>query len=332
MKRQLMPAEWDRHEACLLAWPTHEKLWGESFKAIQEEYAGIVRAISEFEPVILVVPPGSSERVRDLCDVDVATVEAPMDDSWLRASGPIFVYSAGKRIGVDFRFNGFGGRFFPHDQDDLVSRRLLHSLNIERQATMTVLEGGAITVDGEGTLIATEQCVLNSNRNQHLGRCDLEAEFARLLGVEKVIWLPYGHLSGETDGHIDHVCQFAARGRVITESCGSADRPDYLRLKANRAVLENCTDSRGRSLEILEMPPQQRVHLFGRDGFVNYVNFYIANSGVVIPLAGTDSDEEALATARLAFPDHRVVGVEARTLAIEDGGIHCITQQLPAHP
>ncbi|WP_175408158.1 agmatine/peptidylarginine deiminase [Streptomyces sp. TRM64462] len=326
----VMPAEWEPHERCLLAWPTYASLWDDAFADVEREYAAIVRAIAAFEPVTLLVLPGGADRVRELCGVDVTTVELPMDDSWLRATGPIVVHGPEGRVGVDFRYNAFGGRFPPYDQDERIAERLLLALGLERRATMTVLEGGAVTVDGEGTLIATEQCVLNANRNPRLGRADIERELESLLGARKVLWLPYGHLDGDTDGHVDHVCQFAAPGRVVVEACGAPDRPDHVRLKANRAVLEASTDARGRSLEIFELPPQQRIRVHGQDAVVNYMNFYIANGGVVMPLAGTDTDEEALAAAAAAFPRHRVVGVEARALALGDAGIHCVTQQLPA--
>ncbi|MFE2145886.1 agmatine/peptidylarginine deiminase [Streptomyces sp. NPDC059456] len=325
-----MPAEWEPHEACMLAWPPYASLWGESFASVEREYAEIVRAIAAFEPVTLLVLPGQAERVRALCGVWVDTVEIPMDDAWLRATGPIVVHGPRGRVGVDFRYNSFGERFHPYRHDDRITERLLPHLGIGRRATMTVLEGGAISVDGEGTLIATEQCVLNANRNPRLGRADIEAEFEALLGATKVIWLPYGHLAGDTDGHVDHVCQFIGPGRVLVEACGDPARPDHARLKANRAVLEASTDAAGRKLEILELPPQQEVRVHGQDTVVNYMNFYIANGGVIMPLAGTSTDAEALAAARAAFPDREVVGVEARTLATGDAGVHCITQQLPA--
>ncbi|MCP3820237.1 agmatine deiminase family protein [Streptomyces sp. A3M-1-3] len=330
MTELLMPAEWEPHESCMLAWPPYESLWGESFASVEREHAAIVRAIAAFEPVTVLVLPGQAERVRALCEVEVTTVEIPMDDAWLRATGPIVVHGPRGRVGVDFRYNSFGERFHPYARDDRITERLLPVLGIERRATMTVLEGGAISVDGQGTLIATEQCVLNANRNPRLGRADIEAEFRALLGAAKVIWLPYGHLAGDTDGHVDHVCQFTAPGRVLVESCGDASRPDHARLKANRAVLEASTDAAGRRLEILELPPQQQVRIHGQDAVVNYMNFYIANGGVIMPLAGTSTDDEARAAAAAAFPGHRVVGVEARALATGDGGIHCVTQQLPA--
>lgn len=302
MTRPRLPAEWEPHEACLLAWPTQESLWGGTFAAAEREYAAVVRAIARFEPVTLVVSPGRAERVRALCEVPVDTVEIPMDDSWLRACGPIFVHGPAGRVGVDFRFNGFGDRFHPHDQDDKIAERLLRALGMPRRATMTVLEGGAISVDGEGTLIATEQCVLNPNRNARLDRRDLETELGTLLGITKVIWLPYGHLAGETDGHVDHVCQFAGPGRVVIEAADPT-RPDHLRLRANRTVLEAATDAAGRHLQIFELPPQQLINYFGRNGAVNYVNFYLAGGGVILPTAATEADEKALAAAAVAFPD-----------------------------
>jgi agmatine deiminase len=327
--RLLMPAEWEPHQGCLIAWPTDPSQWGETFDAVEAEYASVVRAIAAFEPVTVVARPGAAARVRDLCEVPVEVVELPLDDSWIRATGPIFVHGPAGPVGVDFRYNSFGERFHPYDQDDRLAERLLLALGVDRRATMTVLEGGAISVDGEGTLIATEQCVLNANRNPRLGRADIEAELAALLGAVKIIWLPYGHLAGDTDGHVDHVCQFIAPGRVLVESAGDPSRADHARLLANRAVLEASTDAAGRPLEILELPAQERIRVFGQDTVVNYMNFYVANGGVVMPLAGTATDDAALAAAELAFPDHKVVGVEARALALADGGIHCITQQVP---
>ncbi|SNQ49824.1 Agmatine deiminase [Frankia canadensis] len=269
----VMPAEWEPHEACLLAWPTRAAPWGgeDVLADVEREYAAIVRAVARFEPVTLVVPPGSAARVRAACEVPVDVHEIPMDDSWLRACGPIVVHGPDGRVGVDFRFNSFGERFHPYDQDDLVARRLLPALGLPRRASTMVLEGGAISVDGQGTLLATEQCVLAANRNPRLDRHDVEAELRALLGVTTVVWLPYGHLAGETDGHIDHVCQFTGPARVVVEAA-VAGRPDHPRLRANRAVLEASTDAAGRLFEIHELPPQQRIHLHGRDAVVNYVN------------------------------------------------------------
>ncbi|MFD8996331.1 agmatine deiminase family protein [Streptomyces abikoensis] len=331
MKRLRMPAEWHRHAACLIAWPTREALWGDGFEGAERDYAATVRAVAEFEPVTVVVPPGRAGRVRELCGVDIDTVEIPLDDSWLRASGPVFVHGpAGEPVGVDFRFNSFGERFFPYDQDEKAGERLLRALGVARRGSMTVLEGGAVTVDGEGTLITTEQCLLNPNRNPRLDRHDMEAELGHLLGATKVIWLPYGHLEGDTDGHVDHVCQFVGPGRVVVEAPGDPAGPDHARLKANLAVLEAATDAHGRRLEITELPPRQTVRAYGEDVGVSYTNFYIANGGVVVPLAGTDADARALATLAAVLPEHKVVGVEARALALGDGGIHCVTLQLPA--
>lgn len=327
-----MPAEWDAHEGCLMAWPTRMELWGEAYQQAKDEYAAVARAVAAFEPVTMVALPDQVGEARAACGKGIDVVGLPIDDSWLRDSGPIFALTPdGHRVGVDFTFNSWGERYFPYDSDDKVSRRILSLLGIERRATTMVLEGGAITVDGEGTLITTEQCLLNPNRNPHLERADIEAELAALLGIEKVIWLPYGHASGVTDGHVDGVCVFTGPGRVLVDSCDDPASPDYARLRANRAVLEASTDARGRRLELLEVPPQQSVDVAdGQQARVGYVNFYVANGGVIVPIAGTDEDARALQVVAAAFPDRQVVGVTARVIGHGGGGIHCITQQLPA--
>ena len=328
-----MPAEWEPHEGCLMAWPTREGLWGDAFQQAKGEYVAVARAISVFEPVTMVARPDQVEQARAACGDGIEVVGLPIDDSWLRDSGPIFVVSGGGhgggRVGVDFAFNSWGERYFPYDADNKVSRRLLDVLGIPRRATAMVLEGGAITVDGEGTLITTEQGLLNANRNPHLERGDIEAELSALLGIEKVIWLPYGHAVGVTDGHVDGVCVFTGPGRVLVDSNDDPGSPDYARLRANRAVLESVTDARGRRLEIVEVPPQQAVDVAGRQTKVGYVNFYVANGGVVVPTAGTDADAPALEVIAAAFPDREVVGVPAPAVGYGGGGIHCITQQLP---
>ncbi|WP_157545447.1 agmatine deiminase family protein [Microtetraspora fusca] len=331
MGKLRMPAEWETHEGCLMAWPTRAELWDGMLGEARAEYAAVARAIAAFEPVTMVARPDQVEDARAACGEGVEVIAVPIDDSWLRDSGPIFTLTGdGRRVGVDFAFNSWGERYFPYDSDNKVSRRLLNLLGTPRRASSTVLEGGAITVDGEGTLITTEQCLLNANRNPHLDRHDIEAELSALLGIEKVIWLPYGHAAGVTDGHVDGVCVFAGPGRVVVESCVDPASPDYARLRANRAVLEAVTDARGRRLEIVEVPPQQVVTVAGRPARVGYVNFYVANGGVVVPTAGTADDARALEAVATAFPDRAVVGVRASAVALGGGGIHCITQQVPA--
>ncbi|MFI1223369.1 agmatine/peptidylarginine deiminase [Streptomyces sp. NPDC020884] len=329
-----MPAEWSEHQGCLMAWPTRADLWGEVLTPAKGEYAEVARAIAEFEPVTMVAPPGSGEDARAWCGGDVSVIELPLDDSWFRDSAPLFVLDgSGRRAGVDFRFNAWGGKHAPFDSDDRVSGLLLEHLAVERIHSDMVLEGGAITVDGEGTLITTEQCLLHPNRNPGLRREDIEAELKARLGVTQVIWLPYGGLlDTETDGHVDGVCAFAAPGTVVVSLPEDPTHPDYARMRANRAVLEVASDAQGRPLEIIDIPQTSFTGIAGGEVEVSYLNFYVANGGVVVPVAGAPQDEAALRTIATAYPGRKVVGVRAPAIAYGGGGVHCITQQIPAAP
>ncbi|MEV7359381.1 agmatine deiminase family protein [Kitasatospora sp. NPDC091276] len=326
-----MPAEWTPHDGCLMAWPTRSDLWGETFEEAKREYSQVARAIAEFEPVTMVALPGRGAEAQELCGQGVEVVELPIDDSWFRDSGPIFVLGEdGRRAGVDFRFNAWGGKHHPYDTDDLIAGRLLERLGVERVDSRMILEGGAITVDGEGTLITTEQCLLNPNRNPGMSKEEIEAELIAKLGVSTIIWLPYGGLlDTETDGHVDGVCAFVAPGKVIVQLPADPDHPDHERMRANHAVLAAATDARGRKLEILEVPQSAFVEVNGTDVEVGYLNFYIANGGVVVPVADVPEDEGALAAIAAALPGRKVVGVRSRVIAYGGGGVHCITQQVP---
>lgn len=329
-----MPAEWSAHEGCLMAWPVREDLWGSVLDGAKEEHAHVARAVAEFEPVTVVAPPGHGDEARARCGEGVTVVELAQDDSWFRDSAPLFVLDgAGNRAGVDFRFNAWGRKHHPYDSDDRISGLLLEHLGVERIASDMVLEGGAVTVDGEGTLITTEQCLLNPNRNPGMGRDEIEAELKSRLGVDKVVWLPYGGLlDTETDGHVDGVCAFAAPGRVVVSLPDDPGHPDHARMRANRAVLEHSTDAHGRPFEIVDVPQTAFADLAGVKVEVSYLNYYVANGGVVVPVAGVPQDDAALAVVAAAYPGRKVVGVRARALAFGGGGIHCITQQVPAAP
>ncbi|MFD7983543.1 agmatine/peptidylarginine deiminase [Kitasatospora indigofera] len=327
-----MPAEWTEHDGCLMAWPTRVELWGDTFEEVKREYAQVARAIAGFEPVTMVARPGQGEEARALCGDTVEVVELPLDDSWFRDSGPIFVLGPeGGRAGVDFRFNAWGEKHHPYDTDDKIAAALLERLGVERIDSRMILEGGAITVDGEGTLITTEQCLLNPNRNPGMSKAEIEAELVAKLGVSTVIWLPYGGLlDTETDGHVDGVCAFVAPGKVVVQLPSDPAHPDYERMRANRAVLAAAVDAQGRELEVIDLPQSAFLQVNGKETEVGYLNFYIANGGVVVPVADIPEDEGALAVLAAALPGRKVVGVRARVIAYGGGGVHCITQQVPA--
>lgn len=326
-----MPAEWEPHERCLVAWPTRADLWEQHFEAAKREYAATIDAISNFEPVTVVANPGDAPEVRSMCSAGVDVVELEIDDSWIRDSGPIYVVDdRGHRTGIDFGFNSWGEKFLPYAADADIARRLLDEFGEQRRAVEMVLEGGAITVDGEGTLITTEQCLLNDNRNPSMDRDGIERVLGATLGVESIIWLPFGgYEDAHTDGHVDGVCTFVAPGRVVAQTIDDPANPNYALMQANLEVLRTATDARGRSLDIIELPLLPYVDLDGLEVVCSYPNFYVANGGLVLPIADCPLDAAALGIMEAAFPGREVIGVPSRVIAFGGGGTHCITQQIP---
>jgi agmatine deiminase len=331
-----MPAEWAVHELTLMAWPARLELWGDRLAEAKAEYAAVARAIAAFEPVLVVAAPGSSKEVRDACGSGVRVLEVPIDDSWMRDSGPIFVTGpGGRRAGVDFRFNGWGDKFGPYDHDDAMNRTLLPRLGIDRLAADLVLEGGSITVDGEGTLIATEQCLLHPNRNPGLEREEIEGRLRAYLGVDTVVWIAHGLLEDhDTDGHVDNVAHFVAPGLVLAQTVDDPADPNHERLAENALRLRSAVDARGRRLEVVEVGVLPRAEVRGASGVVPYVNLYVANGVVVVPTCGDDPDRDREVLGKLSsvYAGREVVGVPGRMLAEGGGGVHCITQQVPAAP
>ncbi len=326
-----MPAEWEPHDGCLMAWPTRRDLWNEHFDAAVVDYAATADAIAAFEPVTMIATPGHAAHARAALPGEVTVIELPIDDSWLRDSGPIFtLHDDGRRAGVDFVFNSWGEKFTPWDHDAAVASALLDRLGETRRGSPMVLEGGSITVDGAGTLVTTEQCVLHPSRNPEMSRAEIEAEWRRTLGVDTVVWLPSGLIEDtHTDGHVDNVCAFVRPGTVITQSCDDQRNPNHDRMAANLAVLHAAVDATGSPLEVIEVPQNSYFDVGGETYRNSYLNFYIANGGVVVPTADHPNDVDALAIIADAFPERDVVGVSSRILAYGGGGIHCITQQIP---
>lgn len=328
-----MPAEWDRHERTLLTWPTRAALWAGAFQEAKRDYAAVARAVAEVEPVTVVALPGVAGEVRDLCGTEnIDVFEAPVDDSWIRDNGPLVVRRAdGHRLGLDFGFNSWGRKFLPYDADAGLAARLLEHLGIERVAVDMVLEGGSISVDGEGTLITTAQCLLHSNRNPSLSQEDVEATLRAALGVERVLMLPFGHLDDRhTDGHVDGVATFTGPGSVVVQSCGDAYNVNHEAMARNLRYLRDTPDSRGRVVDVAGLDLFSKISVEGVDDYVSYANFYIANGRVIVPVSGNAGhDETALAVIAEQFPDREVVGVPGQVIAFGGGGPHCITMQIP---
>jgi agmatine deiminase len=329
-----MPAEWDRHDLTLMAWPARLELWGPALGAAKLEYAAAARAIAGFEPVLMVAPVGSGPEARGACGKGVNVIELPIDDSWMRDSGPVIVRTPdGRRAGVDFRFNGWGEKFVPYDRDDAMNQALLAHLEIDRVEADLVLEGGSIAVDGEGTLIATEQCLLHPSRNPHLERTEIEARLGEYLGIDKVVWIPNGLVEDyDTDGHVDNVALFVRPGVVLAQTVEDPADPNHEPLAENVERLRGATDARGRRLEVIELGQLPRTTVRGQPGVVPYANLYLTNGGAIVPVCGDDPDRDAdvLRTLASVFEPREVVPVPGRVLAEGGGGVHCITQQVPA--
>ncbi len=319
-----MPAEWERHERTLMAWPRRRELWGTQIGMARSDYAAVVDAIAAFEPVTLVAHPAQLEEARAAVPTDVEVVAREIDDSWLRDTGPIFVLGEdGRRTGVHFRFNGWGGAYTPYDGDEATGRWLVEHLGDPLVEAPLVLEGGSIAVDGAGTLLTTEECLLNRNRNPGLGREDIEGLLREHLGVQRVVWLGQGLVEDrDTDGHVDLIASFCAPGRVLLQSVPE-DNPNFARCE------ENHRRTRAAGLDVIPVAQLAYAEVAGERVAVSYLNHYVCNGAVIVPVAGTEDDEPALATIGGAFPGREVVPVPGRVLAYGGGGPHCITQQVP---
>jgi agmatine deiminase len=327
-----MPAEWAPHVRTWMAWPTRTELWGTKFADAEAAYSDVANAIARFEPVSMVANEADIARVRAICGSKIEAVALPIDDSWMRDSGPSFLLNAnGEVAGADWGFNAWGGKFPPWDKDAALAGQILEHLSMRAFKTPFILEGGSIHVDGEGTVLTTEQCLLNPNRNFGFSRSDVEAHLKAWLGASEVIWLGEGLENDHTDGHIDDVACFVRPGVVMAATCDDPADPNHKPLAENLRRLRAARDARGRALDIIEMPLPRRREVAGVGRLASsYVNFYIANGGIVAPSFDDPRDEAAKQILQAAFLDRDVVMVPCLTIIEGGGSIHCITQQQPA--
>jgi agmatine deiminase len=323
-----MPPEWAEHQLTLMAWPcapaVYRKAGPGAFERAEAEYAGVANAIVEFEPVLVLVRPEARGRARRLLAAKVDLLDADLDDAWLRDNGPIFVTDhAGLVAMVHFVFNGWGGKY-PAERDGLVPAKLASHFGVRRYAAPMVLEGGAFFVDGEGTLLTTEQCLLHPNRNPLLSRAEIEVMLGSHLGVDAVIWLGAGHYTDlDSDGHVDCIAQFSRPGRVVVHAPSNRDHPDHGRAQDNVNRLRGARDARGRELDVVVLDA-------GTTRGVPSLNSYLCNGAVIAPVAGMPEDAVAVELLRVEYPGREVVPVLAAVILAGGGGPHCITQQVPA--
>jgi agmatine deiminase len=320
------PPEWALHQSVWIGFPSHADLWLEDLEPARHEvvaFARAVRAGGAGERVILVAADDEAvTAAREMAGPDVEIVKEPFGDIWLRDTGPIMLKGGKDRSAASFRFNGWGGKY-ELEGDDTVGLGLASAAGFETRSHDWILEGGAIDVDGTGLAVTTEQCLLNPNRNPGLNREDIEARLSSDLGLNRVLWLGEGLRNDHTDGHVDNLARFIGVGRIAIPKAGGADDP-------NGAVY---ADARARAeafgLEVVPIPSPGRVL---RDGEVipaSYMNFYIGNAAVVIPLYGAPNDDAAVEAIAALFPGRQAVGLRADHILTGGGSFHCISQQVP---
>lgn len=348
-----MPAEFEPHRGCWMLWPERGDTWRLGAKPAQANFVKVAEAISGFEPVTVGVSHRQWENARAVLPDNVRVVEISSNDAWMRDVGPTFVIDdRGARRGIDWQFNAWGGLddglYFPWSQDSLVARKVLEVEGADRYRAPLVMEGGSFHVDGQGTLITTRECLLNPNRNPRMTRQQIEACLQDYLNVQKVIWLDKGVYLDETDGHVDNLCCFVGPGEVLLTWTDDTDDPQYELSRHALEVLSAEKDAHGRSLTVykIHQPDPMIISPTECEGLdasetakprragdrlaASYVNFYIANGGIVMPLFDDPHDRDAIDLLNRLFPDRRVVGVNSREILLGGGNIHCITQQIPS--
>jgi len=347
-----MPAEFAPHKQTWMLWPERPDNWRLGAKPAQRAFTAVATAIAQFEPVVMGVNQRQFLNARAMLPAQIRVIELSNNDSWMRDVGPTFVINGKGEIRVvDWKFNAWGGikegLYFPWDLDDLVPRKVAEIEGIDRYAAPLVLEGGSIHVDGEGTLLTTEQCLLNPNRNPELSKAEIEAYLKEYTGVEKVIWLGEGVYNDETNGHVDNLACFLRPGVIALTWTDDIHDPQYPISQDAYERLCHARDARGRSFEIVKIHQPDPVLITAEEAegvdavegtlprqagdrmAASYVNFYFCNGGAIVPTFDDPHDQLALETLQHYLPERRVVGVPAREILLGGGNIHCITQQQP---
>jgi agmatine deiminase len=335
-----MPAEWARHEATWLSWPHNPDTWPGCFDAVEAPMLDVVAALAEVETVHINVLDAEHAHylegrlVSRVPHGSVELHEIPTNDAWCRDHGAIFVLGRDgakePMLAHDFGYNAWGGKYPPYDLDQAVAGSMAETLGVPRVAHSMILEGGSIDVNGTGTLLTTEQCLLNPNRNPGLGRSMIESSLREAFGVEQIVWLGTGIEGDDTDGHIDEITRFVAPLTVVTAVERNRDDANFEPLAANRRLLEGLRFDGGARLDIVDLPMPEPLHYRGERLPASYANFYIANETVLIPAFGVKADLEARAVLTECFPSRRIVAIDCRHLVVGLGGLHCLTQQVPA--
>jgi agmatine deiminase len=343
-----MPGEFEPHKACWMIWPERGDTYRLKAGPAQKAFVDIARAVLEFEPLNVCVSKTGFDLAKERLPGQANLVEMESNDAWARDTGPSFVVNKkGDVRGVNWEFNAWGGIFTPFDKDAALAGHILAHEKIRRYKAPLILEGGSIHVDGQGTLITTEECLLNPNRNPGLSRQDIESYLNAYVGAEKIIWIKKGVFMDETDGHVDNLCAFARPGEVVLTWTDDTGDPQFEISRNAHEILSRETDAKGRKLNIhkIHQPGPLFISQEESRGFDevddaklrkqgdrlagSYVNFYMANNGIVMPLFDDPKDLPAIEAMQKIFPQRKVIGVHTREILLGGGNIHCMTQQQP---
>jgi agmatine deiminase len=325
MKVARQPPEWAPHTFVWIGFPSHSDLWEDDLEPGREEVIAFARAVhadGAGEEVRLVAADPASARAARAMAPWASVVQEMFGDIWLRDTGPIILKKSGLLSAASFRFNGWGGKY-DLEGDDTVGLRLAETADLEATRHEWILEGGAIDVDGTGLLVTTEQCLLNPNRNPGLGRGEVEERLREDLGIERVLWLGEGLLNDHTDGHVDNLARFVGVGRLaVPEPAGSDDpnAPVYRDASARAEAF---------GLEVVPLPSPGRIERDGEIIPASYMNFYIGNAAVAVPVYGAPNDDAAVEAVGALFPGRKAIGIRADHVLTGGGSFHCISQQVP---
>ncbi len=348
-----MPGEFEPHSGTYIIWPERPDNWRLGGKPAQHVFTKVANTIGKYEPITVLVSKEQYDNARHMLNDYVKVVEMSNDDSWVRDCGATFlVNDKGEKRAVDWKFNAWGGLvdglYFPWDQDDKIAMKMCELEQVDRyRLDDFILEGGSIHVDGEGTVMTTEECLLSEGRNSNLTKEEIENILCEYLNCSKVLWIPKGIYNDETNGHVDNICNFVKPGVVVLAWTDDENDPQYAISKAAYDYLSNETDAKGRKLEIHKMytptpiliTKAESLGVDAVDGTLprqegdrlaaSYVNYYTGNGFIAVPIFNDPNDEKAIKLLSELYPERTIEPIYAREILLGGGNIHCITQQVP---
>lgn len=328
-----MPPEWHEKQRTFMEWPARRAIWDIGIDQAKKAYANVANAISEFEPLTMIINKGEEREAEKLLSSQVDLIEIPHDDSWFRDNGPTFIFHEKKLSAVYWKFNAWGEKFLPYDKDAGVASKLLDHLNVKGDKADIVMEGGSFHVDGCGTLLTTKECLLNPNRNKNLSQSQIESELSRFLGVENFIWLNRGVFGDEdTDGHVDNMACFVNESMIVIQSSYDSNDDNYPRFNENLGILRRVNSHLSKKYEIVEIEQPPARFIGEKRLALSYINYYPVNGGIILPVFGDEAkkyDRNAEAKLREYYPGRKIVPIDGSAIITGGGNIHCITQQMP---